>query len=301
MTRPGSRRGTPQLDAGDKPKDAAEATAEAGGPLLYLYGIVEAGTEGERLLAGRGVPGLDPNEPLFPIAAGDLVAAVSYVPAATFEEEPLNALLADLPRLAPLAVQHEEAVRALLPVVPALVPMAFGMVYRGPAGVEALLRERGAAFRDILARVRGKYEWGLRVYRDAPRWLATADATSDELQRLAAEAARATAGRAYLLGKQRERLRAAEADRLAAVALAAILARLEPLSAAARRNALGVAAPSPTQLVLSAAFLVETAGTDRFRAAAAELERAYEPQGISIELSGPWAPYSFVGDARGAV
>jgi hypothetical protein len=300
MTRPGGRRGSPQLDAGEKPDRAADAAAEAGGPLLYLYGIVEAGTEAARLLAARGVPGLDPEEPLLPIAAGGLVAAVSRVPAATFEEEPLNALLADLPRLAPLAVQHEEAVRALLPAAPALVPMAFGMVYRGPEGVEALLRERGDAFRELLARVRGKYEWGLRVYRDVARWLATADATSDELRRLAAEAARATPGRAYLLGKQRERLRAAEADRLAAEALAAILARLEPLSAAARRSPLAAAAPGPTQLVLSVAFLVETAATDRFRGAAAELERVYQPQGLRLELSGPWAPYSFVGGDRGA-
>jgi hypothetical protein len=301
MTRPVGRRGSPQLDAGDKRDDAADGALEAGGSLLYLYGIVEAGTEGERLLASGAVLGLDPEEPLFPIAAGDLVAAVSRVPAATFEEEPLNALLADLPRLAPLAVQHEEAVRALLPAVPALVPMAFGMVYRGPEGVAALLRERGAAFRALLARVRHKYEWGLRVYRDAPRWLATADATSQELQRLAAEAARASPGKAYLLGKQRERRRAAEADRLAAAALEGIVARLEPQSAAVRRNPLGAAAPGATQLVLSAAFLVDAAKTEQFRATTADLERAYQPRGLSLELSGPWAPYSFVGGGRGAV
>ena len=301
MTRPGGRGRGPQLAAEEKPDDAAQAGPGASGSLLYLYGIVEAGTEGERLLASGSVPGLAPDEPLFPVVDGDLVAAVSRVPPATFEEEPLNALLADLPRLAPLAVQHEEAVRALLPVAPALVPMSFGMVYRGPEGVATLLRERGDAFRELLARVRGKYEWGLRVFRDVPRWLATADATSDELLRLAEEAAAASPGKAYLLGKQRERLRAAEADRLAAAALEAIVARLEPMSAAVRHNSLGAAPPGPTRLVLSAAFLVDTGDTERFRAAAAELERAYQPQGLSLELSGPWAPYSFVGDARGAV
>lgn len=300
MTRPGGRRGIAPVAAEARSADAADAGIPLGSALLYLYGIVEAGTEGDRLLASRMVPGLEAGEPLFPIGVEGLVAAVSRVPGATFEEEPLNALLTDLPRLAPFAVQHEEAVRALLPAAPALVPMAFGMVYRGTERVEALLRERAGEFRELLARVRGRYEWGLKVYRETARWLAAADATSDELRRLAAAADQASPGRAYLLSKQRERLRAAEADRLAVEALDAIVGSLEPLSAVARQNTLGAAAPGPTQLVLSAAFLVDAVAAEVFRAATAELERTYAPQGLSVEVSGPWAPYSFVGGGRGA-
>jgi hypothetical protein len=300
MTQAGKQRGNAPIAAQERLFDASVAVPPAASALLYLYGVAEAGTEGERLLASRAVPGLDPGEPLFPIAVDELVAAVSWVPGATFEEEPLNALLADLPRLAALAVQHEEAVRALLPVAPALVPMAFGTVYRGPERVAALLRERAGEFHELLALVRGKYEWGLKVYRETARWLATADATSDALRRLATAAAQASPGRAYLLSKQRDRLRAAEADRLAAEALDAIVGALEPLSAAARRNALGAAEPAATQLVLSAAFLVGAAAAEAFRAATAELERTYAPQGLSVEVSGPWAPYSFVGGGRGA-
>ncbi|HEY7061220.1 MAG TPA: GvpL/GvpF family gas vesicle protein [Chloroflexota bacterium] len=299
MTGPRARGGSSRLETRERPADAAHPAGDDAA-LLYLYGIVEADSEAARLLARRAVRGLDPAEPLFPITVGDLMAAVSRVPAATFEEEPLNALVADLPRLAPLAVQHEETVRALLPAAPALVPMAFGAMYRGPARVEALLRERGDEFRALLGRVRGKYEWGLKVYRDAARWLASADEASDELRRLANEIARTSPGRAYLLGKQRERLRAAEADRLAAAALDEMLSRLEALSAASRRNPLGAAQPGSTQLLLNAAFLVETAATERFRTAAAELERVYGLRGLSGELSGPWAPYSFVGAGSGA-
>jgi len=138
------------------------------------------------------------------------------------------------------------------------------------------------------------------VYRDDARWLATVNESSDELCRLASEIAQASPGRAYLLRKRRERLRAAAADRLAAEALAAIFGRLESLSAAARRNAVGAAAPGPTRLMLSAALLVDATAADAFRAIAAELARAYEPQGVSVQLTGPWAPYSFVGQDYGA-
>jgi hypothetical protein len=267
--------------------------------LLYLYGIVEAGTAAERLLASGQVPGLAPDAPLFPLAVGSLVAAVSRVPAATFEEEPLNALLADLPRLAPLAVGHEAALAALVPNAPALVPMTFGAVYRDPAGVEALLRERAADFRARLDRVRDRYEWGVTVSRDAARWRASAEALSPELQELAAEISQAGPGRAYLLGKQRERLLAAEADRLAVTTLDELMERLAAASAAVRRDPPPPTPPDEAAVVLVAAFLVDATAGEAFRAAVAELHRAYQPRGLRLELSGPWAPYSFVGGRGG--
>jgi hypothetical protein len=166
------------------------------------------------------------------VAHGGLVAAVSPVPAATFDEAPLNEFVADLPRLTPYAVRHEEAMRALLPAASALVPMTFGAVYRDEASVRAMLAARTRELQGYLDRVRGCYEWGLKVYRDAARWQASAAVESAELLRLAAEAAQATPGRAYLLRKQRERQVAAESDRLAAEALDGITARL----GAARRT-----------------------------------------------------------------
>jgi hypothetical protein len=282
------------------PQGASREPAQAGrGTLLYLYGVVEAGTDAEQLLASGAIPGLDPAEPLFPIGVEGLVAAVSRVPAATFEEEPLNALLTDLPSLAPLAVRHEEAIGALVPAAPALVPMTFGAVYRDPDRVQALLREQAADLRARLDRVRDRLEWGVKAFCDQPRWLATAEATSSELQRLAAEAAQAPPGRAYLLRKQRERLVAAEADRLAAVALDQIVARLSAASAAARQDPPPAGQVGPSPLVLAAAFLVDAPATETFRAAAAELQRVYEPQGLLLEVTGPWAPYSFVGGRGG--
>jgi hypothetical protein len=129
--------------------------------------------------------------------------------------------------------------------------------------------------------------------------LATAEATSPELQRLAAEAAQAPPGRGYLLRKQRERLVAAEADRLAAVALDRIVGRLAAASAAARHDPPPAGQSGPLTLVLAAAFLVDLPATESFRAAAAELQRAYEPEGLLLEVTGPWAPYSFVGGRGG--
>ena len=267
--------------------------------LLYLYCVVEAGTGAERVLASGQVPGLEPGEALFPIEHMGLAAAVSRVPAATFQEEPLNALLADLPRLAPYAVRHEEAVRALLAEAPALVPMAFGTVYLDERRVRGLLREQAPELRELLARLRGKQEWGVKVFRDTARLLEAADTTSPELRQLAAEAAAAGPGRAYLLGKRRERMRATEAARLASEAIDGVVERLAALSDAALSDPDAVDPSSDMPLGLKAAFLVAVERADTFRAAAEELRTTNEPRGLNLELSGPWAPYSFVGERRG--
>ncbi len=267
--------------------------------LLYLYCIVASGTEAHRLLERRGLPGMEPGEPLFPVEAGGLVAAVSRVPAASFQEESLNALLAELPRVAPLAVRHEQAISSLLPLAPVVVPVSLGAVYRSAESVAELLDRRGEELRGLLAALAGKQEWGVKVFRESWRLLEAAEASSQELQRLADEAAQSSPGRAYLLRKQRERLLAGEADRLARQWLDAMLQALQQASDSMRVDQLLDVPRGEPALVLKAAFLVRADAVDAFRSVVASLEGQYAPVGLQLELNGPWAPYSFVGDVRG--
>lgn len=267
-------------------------TALGSGDLLYLYGIVPAGSAAHRLLARRQIEGMQDGVPLFPIEADGLVAAVSAVPAALFDEEPLNALVSDLNRLTPYALRHEEAVRSLLSSP--LVPMTFGAVYRGVDGIATLLREHRSTFGSLLERLRGCEEWGLKVFSSPVRLLESAAGASDQIRQMDAEIAALPPGRAYLATKRRERALAAEAGRLASVMLTAIFERLADLSAAAVQDEPGPPQPGAEQLVLKAAFLVDDDAVQEFRSVAEELGQTYSPRGLRLEVSGPWAPYSFV-------
>lgn len=264
--------------------------------LFYLYCIFESGTEAKRWLEERCIPGLEPEEPLFPVEAAGLVAAVSRVPGETFQEEPLHALLKELPRLAPFALRHDEAIRALLPLAPALVPMTLGAVYRSPQKVADLLQERAPLFQDLLASLRGKQEWGVKVFRDNLRLLEAA-ANSDQLRRLAEEAAQSGPGKAYLIRKQRERLLLNEAERLASQSLEVILQDLTAVSDAVHVDEVPATQPSSLPLALKASFLVEASMVEAFRSVAVGLEGSYAPLGLHLELNGPWAPYSFVANS----
>jgi len=198
----------------------------------------------------------------------DLVAVVSHVPERDFAEGPLHAHLEDLDWLSDTARAHQGVIDAL-------------------TGVRTMLEAREADFCRTLDRLTGRVEWGVKVYveteppgEDAP----------------AEEPAKATSGRDYLR-RRSTRVRANEDQWQRAEEFASGLhetlsafaedSRLHPpqnakLSGAAGRN------------VLNAAYLVPRSVSEEF----VELvdRTKGEVPGMRVELTGPWAAYSFAGE-----
>jgi hypothetical protein len=272
-----------------------DSSTSAAPALYYLYGVLPAGGHAARRLAAGEIHGLVEGAPLFAIEAAGLLAAVSLVPEAQFAEAPLAELLADLPRLTPLAVRHENAVHALAEGADAVVPVTFGAIYRDATAVERLLRRGATQLHALLERVRGRQEWGVKLFAEPAVLARAAEAESEELRRTDAAIAAATPGRAYLLAKSRERTLVHEVELLATGLAEDVVHRLAPLSAETCRDELAPAS-GPARLLLKAAFLVETGAAERFLAEASVLERQCAARGLSLQCSGPWAPYSFVAD-----
>jgi hypothetical protein len=97
---------------------------------------------------------------------GELGALVSRLDAAAYAPEVVEARTADVEWLGPRAVVHDRVLTWASdqgPVVP--FPM-FSAMFRGPAGVRGMLRERAAELRGALAVAARGREYGLRIYRD---------------------------------------------------------------------------------------------------------------------------------------
>ncbi len=284
----------------ETPSTPASSTGTEKGYLLYLYCVFERDTPGRRMLERGTTPGLEEGQPLFAIEAKGLAAAVSRVSADVFQEEPLNALLQDLRRLAPYAVRHEQAISALLPEVPALIPMTMGSVYRSRESVMEMLEANAQRFLMLLRRLSGKREWTLRVLRERTLFLNAVQARSPILRDLEAQASREAPGRAYLLRKQQERVLEGEAEAPLRQATGTIVEELRQVSTALHVDDLPRVEPSEVMLAFKAALLVDVQGQRAFQSAARELADRYGGQGLRVEVTGPWAPYSFVGESRDA-
>jgi gas vesicle protein GvpL/GvpF len=257
--------------------------------LVYLYAILAAPAPNAEL---RGID----ERPVRWLNEHDLVAAVSDVPPAEFEEAPLNDHVRDLAWLEPRAVAHQAVNARVHELSPAMLPLAFGAVFRADAGVRDLLRTQALTLRARLDQVAGRSEWVVTLHRDEAAALASLD-ISPRLRELHAEVQTASPGRAHLLRRRLVEERKRELGRVDAEVgerLASVLAELadavypEPLSAEAIERPLWRA----SLLVARSAESALLRGLDGLRA---ELE----PRGYRVLLTGPWPPYRFGGlDSR---
>src|SRR5262249_18972186 len=126
--------------------------------------------------------------------------------------------------------------------------------------------------------------------------LRAAIGTNDpDVQALAAAAAAASPGRAYVLRKQRD-------DYVAAIAAARIeevvdevLDALAGLTVEARLRSLRSEAVTGRReaMIVNAALLVDIAVCPALHAAARDLATVLSPEGFDLELTGPWPSFSF--------
>ncbi len=268
-----------------------------GVPLVsYVYAIGRAA----EVAAAAGLPAGVAGAPVRPVTGGTLGALVSRVPADRFGAAGLRERLDDLAGLEEMARAHHEVVAAAHRAGVAL-PLRLATVYGDDERVTAVLRDREDELQDLLGRLDGRMEYGVKVYAaGAPGPASGTAAPAGPGSGPADEAGeRESPGRAYLRRRRAERdgrrsahrEAAALADRVVEAAAALATARAD------HRPQQGALATGPGENVANLAFLVPGDHADAFAAAVAEAARAHP--GARVEITGPWAPYSFATDLPG--
>jgi hypothetical protein len=224
--------------------------------VVYVYAV----TEPEAVLPGT--PGFG-GAPLRMVGTDALGAVVCDLDEAV---DPSEAALWD----------HEAVVEELM-AGGALLPMRFGSTMTDDAAVAALLREREPELGSGLSRVRGAVELGVRAMWEAD------EPTGGELAAVEAEseprAGSAGPGMKYMM-------RRLGITRRFDALVEGIHEPLERLARASTRRVL-----TAPRTMLIAAYLVDEADVDEFRAAAEELDERTDA--AAVLCTGPWPPYSF--------
>ncbi|MGW8554726.1 GvpL/GvpF family gas vesicle protein [Streptomyces tubercidicus] len=252
----------------------------------YVYAIGRAG-RGLDAMAPR-LTGLRDGH-VRTVAAGGLAALVSSVPAGAFSAEGMKAQLENLTELEEIARTHHTVVEAAHAGATVL-PMRLATVYLDDARVRAMLRERGAEFDALLSRLEGHAELGVKVYAD-PRAAAADPRPAAEGPDRAAPPV--SPGRAYLQQRRARRQIQRDAYRAAGALADEVRGRATGLARDRVTHCpqQGELASGAGENIANEAYLVPVDRLREFHRALAGL--ADGVPGVRIEVTGPWAPYSF--------
>ncbi|TDC41558.1 GvpL/GvpF family gas vesicle protein [Actinomadura sp. KC345] len=287
-------------------------TRFAGDTAVYLYGVARD-LDPAALGDAAGVAGA----PVRGVVAGGLTALVSTVRLEEYGEAALRANLEDLAWLEATARAHHDVVDRAAHSAPT-APVRIATLYRDDARVAEVLAAQGERFGAVLDRITGRSEWGVKAYaspetmRGDPAAAPGGRDPSDPGGGLAPRAESLTGpspagssgagpsagvGTAYLRRRQDERRRRADAGRRVGEAADGVHAELTDHAVASRHHPPqdpGLSGRRDTQ-ILNAAYLLDEDQAEGFlavtRAAPARLD------GIELEVTGPWPPYSFIDTA----
>jgi hypothetical protein len=225
------------------------------------------------------------------VRAAGLAAVVSDVPLDEYGEEGLKRNLNDMEWLEEVVRAHESVLESMLGHGP-LVPMRVCTIYSSPTHVEQMLVEREASFGEVLARLAGRAEWGVKLIADRSRVAEQARSRVGH-----AAGAKAGAGGSYLGRKQQDMRLRDEVDDILASAAAESHARLEEWASASellspqRRELSG----HDGEMLLNGAYLVDDDRLDGFKSVVSELRDQYGADGLAFEVTGPWPAFHFSG------
>ncbi|MFF5970118.1 GvpL/GvpF family gas vesicle protein [Streptomyces sp. NPDC012769] len=269
------------------------------GTVTYVYAVASPTRSlRERLPALRGIADAavrllpDPREGGPDQGPDPLAFVVSHVPREDFDETALKSRFEDLGWLESVARAHHDVVQAVADHATVL-PLRMATIYEDDVRARQVLTAQHPDFARHLARLHAHTEYGVKI--SVPPESA-ADAAAEDTTAADTTTADATTplspGKAYLR-RRRARHHARESvygqAQRAAATVEEIAARFTSYRVrhAPQRGTLA----GPDENVVNDSYLVPDDRAEHFRAALAEAAERFP--GIRIDVTGPWAPYSF--------
>jgi hypothetical protein len=255
----------------ERPVDAEERLGGMGEGGKYVYCIIQ--TDRAREFGAIGIGGVQAR--VYTVQHGDLAAVVSDTPIVIYDPTRENVLAHEF--------VNETVMREFT-----VIPMSFGTVFRSEEDVSELLRSTYQAFTDVLEKMRGKIEFGLKVLWDRDKVIASLERDNDEIRRLKDEITRNAQSSTYFARMQLGRLVEGALEMTGNRFVADIHESLKQVAVASRSNK-----PIGDRMILNAAFLVDREREREFDERVKEVSRRYEEL-LTFKYTGPWPPYNFV-------
>lgn len=250
--------------------------------VLYVYAVT-------RDAADPHVDGVDGTRRFGTVTSGGISAVYTAVDAEAFSQEAIDARAGDLEWLGAIGYRHQDVVSDLMKHT-AIVPLRAFTLFSSEEALRGYLQEQREMLGRLLDRLDGKQEWTLRVEFEPARWSESLTSRVASLRDLQNEIAAAAPGKAFLLRKKLDD----EKKKASHTAEQEVVAEIE------RRIAeqLRCESLAETRERRDGAFPQINVLLNRDEEAAlqelhVEMLARYEPEGVTLGLTGPWPPYTF--------
>ena len=255
-------------------KTASRSLKGAAAPaqVLYLYAISQMPESAVPAIASEAIDGEAGVEA---IRCGDCLCWASRVSKTDFADQ-LNERMQDLEWLATAGLRHQRVVAELAGHLTVL-PARFGTVFLSEESLAQHIRGRKRALGKAFEQVADADEWGIKVFAvSAPKQTA---------------AAKDASGSDYL--KRKAQLLKPRGDKQLDAEVQEFIAALTKLAVAASPG--GKASAGQPGLVWHGAFLIRRKDRKKLESALGKYAARWKGS-RRIDCTGPWPPYSFVGE-----
>jgi hypothetical protein len=249
--------------------------------VLYVYAITREVV----------MPDSDPVDDTghFGAVTADGIAAV-YSPVA-FSQEVIDRRAGDLEWLGAIGYRHQAVVADLMKQT-AIIPLRAFTMFSSESALHDYLKSNRETLSKILDRLDGKREYTLRIELEPQRWNDALVGRVESLRALSAEIEAASTGKAFLLRKKLDE----EKKRASREAEQQLVSEIE--QAVVEKLACDVIAESRVER--DGAFpqinvLIDRDEESRLQELHASLADRYADEGVTLAITGPWPPYTFVG------
>ncbi len=235
----------------------------------YVYCVIRSETS---LSFGPLGLGPDPSE-VHTVHYRDIAAVVSNTPIVVQDPTRENVL------------RHQQVNETVMQKH-TVIPMSFGTVFKTNDDIIELLRSAYDAFSDVLNKMQGKFEFGLKVLWDRDQIVREIEEEDEDIRRLKSEIS-SQKGSTYFARMQYGRLIDGALQSRSERYVAEIFDALRSVSVASRSNK-----PIGDKMIMNAAFLVAREMEQAFDARVKEIGQQYDK--LTFKYTGPWPPYNFV-------
>lgn len=176
-----------------------------------------------------------------------------------------------------------------------VIPMKFGTIFKTEESLKECLRKNCQQFKDSLEKLKGKQEWGVKVYLKEDIFRKTIEEKNEAVLAKKKEIESMPKGMAFFAQKQIDEVIGQEKDKELDRITEEIFENLGQLAFSKNKSKLlekdftGRTEP----MALNGFYLIEETKLAQFQKKVEELKEKYNGKGIIIEMTGPWPSYHF--------